>query len=306
MLRAAKMTLGFRFAMLSACCTVTSAMAQPAEQIRPIEPTPLSRVVDYEPAWSPDGSRIAFVSNRNGPLKVYSMRADGTELRQLTQGTHEDDAPSWSPDGSRIAFVSTRDGDPEIYLMRADGNEPTRLTRNPGADIHPHWSPDGHTLLWNSSRNSRSQSDPDTFELFTMRPDGTGVRQLTRGGIATYASWSPDGSRILLRKQLDDGNSEIFVMLPDGSQMTNLTQHPAFDGWPSWSRDGKQVVFAREDADDAAIYVTQADGSGVARRIVGMTGRCTNPRWSPARDLLVFSRRAEAQVRLYTVEVRSQ
>jgi TolB protein len=271
-------------------------------------PVPLSRVVDHEPAWSPDGSQIAFVSNRNGAFKVYAMHADGTELRQLTQGLAEDDAPAWSPDGASIVYVSMRDGDPEIYVMRADGSADTRRTRDPGVDIHPQWSPDGRSIVWNSSRNSRNRAEPETIEVFTMRADGSDVRQLTRGGISTYASWSPDGSRILIRKQLDDGNSEIFVMRPDGTELTNLSRDSAFDGWPAWSRDGKRVVFAREEGPDeaAALYVTNANASGVATKIVTLPGRCTNPRWSPVRDQLVFSRRAERQVRLYIVDVPGQ
>lgn len=284
---------------LAASATQSSLAAESTE------PVPLSRVVDYEPTWSPDGNRIAFVSNRNGALKVYTMRADGTELRQLTQGLAEDDAPAWSPDGASIAYVSTRDGDPEIYVMRADGTGNTRLTRDPGVDIHPQWSPDGQSIIWNSSRNSRNRAEPETIEVFTMRADGSDVRQRTRGGISTYASWSPDGSRILLRRQLEDGNSEIFVMRPDGSELANLSRNAAIDGWPAWSRDGTRVVFAREEGPDeaGALYVANADGSGVAMKIVALPGRCTNPRWSPVRDQLVFSRRAERQVRLYTVEV---
>jgi Tol biopolymer transport system component len=100
-------------------------------------------LVDYEPAWSPSGTHLAFISNRNGPLKVYTAKADGTELTQLTQGPDEDDSPSWSPDGKQIAFVSNRDGNPEIYRMNADGSDQTRLTDDPGIDIHPVWAPDG-------------------------------------------------------------------------------------------------------------------------------------------------------------------
>jgi TolB protein len=108
---------------------------------------------------------------------------------------------------------------------------------------------------------------------------------------------------ILLRKQLDDGNSEIATMRLDGSGLTNLTRHPAFDGWPSWSRDGKRVVFAREHGDQASIYVMNADGSAVSV-VVELPGRCTNPRWSPVGDRIVFSRRAEQQVRLYVLDMQ--
>lgn len=266
-------------------------------------PIPVTHPVDYEPAWSPDGTHLAFISNRTGPLKVWTMRADGTEPRQLTQGPDEDDAPAWSPDGKWIAFVRVLDGDAELFVMRADGSDLRRLTTSPGPDIHPQWAPDGSHLLFNSARHSHDPANPDVFELFTMRPDGSELRALTRGGIATYASYSPDGTRLVYRRQLADGNSEIVVRAVDGSAEVNLTRHPAFDGWPAWSRDGRRLVFARETVGESAeIRMVNADGTGEVP-LVTLPGRNTNPRWSPAGDQVLFSHRAEGQVRLYLVEV---
>src|SRR5262245_47636463 len=219
-------------------------------------------LVDYEPAWSPSGTSLAFISNRSGPLKVYTANADGTELTQLTQGPEEDDSPSWSPDGTRIAFVSTRDGNAEIYRMNADGSNQLRLTDDPAIDIHPVWAPDGKTIIWNSSRHSANTADPETFEVFEMDVNGYLLRQLTKGGVTTYASWSPDGTRLLYRRHVSDSDSDIFVTQASGHEV-NLTHGPAFDGWPSWSADGKRVIFAREKGKDAAIYRVNADGSGL-------------------------------------------
>ncbi|HSE68370.1 MAG TPA: hypothetical protein VLB12_15380, partial [Gemmatimonadales bacterium] len=211
-------------------------------------------LVDYEPAWSPSGTHLAFISNRTGPLKVYTANADGTELTQLTQGSEEDDSPSWSPDGSRIAFVSTRDGNPEIYRMNADGTNQLRLTDDPGIDIHPIWAPDGKSIIWNSSRHSADTTEPETFEVFEMDLNGYLLRQLTKGGVTTYASWSPDGKRLLYRRQVSESDSEIFATNPGGEDV-NLSHAPAFDGWPAWSADGKRVIFAREKGEDASIYM---------------------------------------------------
>jgi Tol biopolymer transport system component len=97
---------------------------------------------DGQPAWSPDGARIAFVSNRDGNPEIYLMSADGTGLVRLTDNPAKDDSPAWSPDGMHIAFVSDRD-DPllndEIYVMSADGSHQTRLTNNPATDSGPTW-----------------------------------------------------------------------------------------------------------------------------------------------------------------------
>src|SRR5262245_3025080 len=90
--------------------------------------------IDVTPYWSPDATRIAFASSRDGNSEIYSMNAAGNALSRLTINSAADTSPSWSPDGTKIAFVSNRDGNSEIYVMNADGSAPTRLTNNPAAD----------------------------------------------------------------------------------------------------------------------------------------------------------------------------
>jgi len=105
---------------------------------------------DSGPAWSPDGTRIAFNSDRDGNPEIYVMNADGTDPRNLTNDPDFDVLPAWSPDGSRIAFTSDRDEgddevcvmcDDEVYVMNADGTDPRNLTNNPAEDTQPVWSP---------------------------------------------------------------------------------------------------------------------------------------------------------------------
>jgi TolB protein len=95
--------------------------------------------MDWDPAWSSDGRRIAFGSNRDGDCEIYVMDADGKNQRNLTENPAEDWGAAWSPDGQRIAFVSNRDGNSEIYVMDADGNNQRRLTNNPANDDSPDW-----------------------------------------------------------------------------------------------------------------------------------------------------------------------
>ena len=97
---------------------------------------------DWNPAWSPDGNRIAFMSDRKGDFvsfDIYVMDADGGNQQKLTNHRAWDGSPSWSPNGERIAFVSERDGNTEIYVMDADGGNPQNLTNNPGGDFGPAW-----------------------------------------------------------------------------------------------------------------------------------------------------------------------
>jgi len=91
------------------------------------------------PAWSPDGTRIAFHSDRDGDMEIYVVSADRSEIVQLTDNEATDVSPTWSPDGTRIAFASNRDGNLEIYAMNADGTEQTRLTDNSASDYQPSW-----------------------------------------------------------------------------------------------------------------------------------------------------------------------
>jgi Tol biopolymer transport system component len=94
---------------------------------------------DFHPAWSPNGTRIAFESVRDGNPEIYVMNADGTGVRRLTNNRRNDGHPAWSPDGTRIAFHSHRDGNYEIYVMNADGTGVRRLTNHPAFDREPAW-----------------------------------------------------------------------------------------------------------------------------------------------------------------------
>jgi Tol biopolymer transport system component len=143
------------------------------------------------PKWSPDGSRIAFSSTRDGDEELYVMNADGSNPRRLTHNPGLDQQPTWSPDGTRIAFTSDRDADPQIdgrdiYVMNAaDGQGLVRLTNDPAYDAGPAWSPDGLRIAFASGR--------DGSGLFVMNADGSGVVRI-RAGFAGPPSWSPIGT----------------------------------------------------------------------------------------------------------------
>ncbi len=104
-------------------------------------PTPAG---DGAPAWSPDGTKIAFTNSS----QIYVMNADGSAVVRLTNTPAGDGAPAWSPDGTKIAFHSNRDGSPQIYVMNADGSGVTRLTNNYDTDLQPAWSSDGSRIAF--------------------------------------------------------------------------------------------------------------------------------------------------------------
>jgi Tol biopolymer transport system component len=140
---------------------------------------------DLSPSWSPDGTRIAFHSNRDGNFDIFVMNADGSELVNLTHHPSDDQFPAWSPDGAQIAFTSDRDGNEEIYIMRADGTTIERLTDDIGRSKRPVWSPDGKLIAFYSDREGN-------FEIYVMANDGSGVTRLTDHlDFDGFPSWQP-------------------------------------------------------------------------------------------------------------------
>ena len=136
---------------------------------------------DRQPSWSPDGKRIAFMSNRDGAdlhFDIYVMDADGRNEQKLTENPNTDRQPSWSPDGKQIAFSSVRREEHfshEIYVMDADGGNTQRLTENLKTDLFPTWSPDGTQIAFASDR----KGDFTNFEIYVMDADGSNRRNLT-------------------------------------------------------------------------------------------------------------------------------
>jgi dipeptidyl aminopeptidase/acylaminoacyl peptidase len=191
-----------------------------------------------DPAWSPDASRIAFTSNRNGIRAIEVMHADGSSAQRLTTTAAAEYQPAWSPDGSRIAFVSERDGPPELYVMNADGSGQVRLSNNAASDRQPAWSPDGSRIAFTSDREG-------TRWIYVMNADGSGVGRLSNQASADEnPAWSPDGSRLAFTRTLCVGNAEctpqLFVMNVNGTGAV-----PVGDSGiqPAWSPDGRWLAY---------------------------------------------------------------
>jgi TolB protein len=275
----------------------SSAAWAPAETLPPSVQR-LTNIINAYPHPSPDGSRIVFQSNRTGTPQVFVMDADGTQVRQLTDNPLGAETPKWSPDGKLILFASyLGDDNNDLFVMSPDGSNQHQLTASPGYDGHASWSLDGSRIIFNSDRTS-----PDLgvswsqrwHEIFSMRADGTDVRQHTNlQMICTYPSFSPDQEHITYRKviasaamswdlTLGQRNSEIFVAAADGSEETNLTNSAAFDGWPVWSPDGTLIAFASNrvgPANVGQIFVIQPDGENLRQVSFGPWGYA-QPAWS--------------------------
>ena len=194
---------------------------------------------DFDPAWSPDGSRIAFSSDRAGgpEPEIYRIDADGTDLRRLTrtQPFVGDFHPTWSPDGRYIYFTSDRPGvfNQEIYRMRPDGSGVQRITRTAEGidDGVPDVAPNGARIVFSSMRANGTQ------DLFTMNRDGSGVRPLgtpTPDSDEVFAQWTAGGGQVVFMRfgTPESPNSRIWVVDADGSDLRPLTTGRYDDSMP--------------------------------------------------------------------------
>ena len=145
---------------------------------------------DVEPDWSPDGTKIAFVTRRDRNFEIYVMNADGSNPTNLTNNPLQDsNGVSWSPDGTKIAFLTDRDGNVEVYVMNADGSNPINLTNNPAVDYISDWSPDGTKIAFMTRRDG----DGNYFEIYVMNAaDGSNQTRLTNElGFDGDPDWQP-------------------------------------------------------------------------------------------------------------------
>ena len=178
---------------------------------------------NFSPTWSPDGKKIAFVSERDGDDEIYVMNFDGSEQTRLTLNQGQESSPAWSPDGSQIAFVSRREGRDQIYLMNPDGSNQRKLTNSQFFDENPSWSPDGNSIAF------------DRFsEIFVISRDGKEEKRVFSDSIGGFdPSWSPDGSSIAFTS---NGiiRTEIFAINLLTKELSRITNNDFEDQQPNW------------------------------------------------------------------------
>lgn len=237
-----------------------------------------------DPAWSPDGRRLAYVSTRDGQTDIYVMELASGAVRRLTDSGGWNGNPTWSPDGAWIMFDSARDGTSRsthnnfrnLFVIRPDGTDLHRVTALPRYNGIPSWSPDGSLIAFHSDRDSEGH-------LYLMKPDGSEQRTLTTW-LGAYSKWSPDGRSIVFSGSDPafgggpDVTWSVFTISASGDGLRQLTSESDF--WPDWSPNAKWILFARRVLEGRELFVLPA-GGGPPIQLTSDGAEKQWPRWRP-------------------------
>lgn len=228
------------------------------------------------PSWSPDGSRIAYLSFETSRPRLYIQHLESGEREQITDFSGINSSPVWSPDGSRMAMVLSRDGNPEIYVMDLDTRELTRVTNHFAIDTEPSWTPDGESLIFTSERGGSGRP-----QIYQVELDSGWVERLTfEGTYNSDARMLPDGENMILVHRYDTNDSfNIALMNLERGNIRILTE-TTLDESPSIAPNASMVIYASKRGDRGILSAVSIDGS-VKFQLPSAEGDVREPAWSP-------------------------
>lgn len=232
-----------------------------------------SREPIISPTWSPDGSKLAYVSFHSGKPVVYVQSLRGRSQIPVANFKGNNSAPAWSPDGSQLAVALTQDGLSQIYIVSADGSaKPRRITRSPGIDTEPVFTPDGRSIIFTSDRSGGPQ-------IYQISLDGGDARRLTFNGSYNISPRiSPDGTTLLYVARRDGAFRIASLNLATGAE--NVLTDGRDDQSPSFAPNGMQVLYATMQNGRSALAGVSSDGR-VRQTLSVLNGEIREPTWGP-------------------------
>jgi TolB protein len=223
-----------------------------------------NQVNDSNPAWDPEGKRLAYSSWQNLAVGVYILDVfDKARARTAVSLKGQNYTPAWSPDGKKLAFSSSMNGNHEIYVADIEAN-PTRvgrikqLTFNPGIDIAPSWSPNGREIVFTSDRGG-------TTQIYIMDAEGGNMRRISFGANHHDApAWSPNGDKIVYVARVDNV-FDLYLYNIRSGQISKLTEVYARNESPAWSPDGRHILFTSNVSGSNQIHAIDVDGRNLRK-----------------------------------------
>jgi TolB protein len=224
------------------------------------------------PSWSPDKSKIAYVSFERKTAAIYVQTLATGERKRVAEFSGINGSPSWSPDGTKLALTLSKDGSPDIYTLNLLTGALNKLTKSYSIDTEPVWSPDGGNIVFTSDRGGKPQ-------LYMVSSSGGGEKRITfSGDYNARASFSPDGRSIAMVHG-NGGDYRIGVMDVGGRSVNVITTGPA-DESPSFAPNGTMVIYAAKKGGSAYLSAVSLDGK-MQQRLGFNSGAVREPAWSP-------------------------
>ncbi len=224
------------------------------------------------PSWSPDGQSLAYVSFENDRPEIFVQHLASAKRSKISGFKGINGAPSWSPDGKKIALVLSKDRSPDIYVMTVATKKLTRLTRHRSIDTEPVWAADGRSIIFTSDRSGK----PQLYEV--MASGGQPKRITFEGNYNSAADLSPDGKNIVMVYG-DQGRYQIAQLERESGNLLMLTENN-LDESPSFSPNGRMVLYASTQGNKGVLYMVSLDGR-TKHKLSDQSGDIREPVWGP-------------------------
>ena len=225
------------------------------------------------PKWSPDGTRLAYVSFEQKKPVVYVQSISTGERRVVANFFGSNSAPAWSPDGRRLAVVLSKDGGSQMFLLNADGSgQPQRLTSSSAVDTEPNFSPDGTSILFTSDRGGSPQ-------IYRIAVNGGQVQRVTfEGNHNVSPRHSPDGKSFTFIHRC---SGRFAVAVQDfAARQIQVLSDGGSDESPAFSPNGRMILYASEVGGRGILAAVSSDGR-VKQRFTESAGDIREPAWGP-------------------------